>query len=56
MKPKIGDAVKGTEEKIWIYQMGQIIHCPEGYEFRDENGNVVPKGSAKHRELHPEDF
>ena len=41
MKPKIGDAVKGTEEKIWIYQIGQIIHCPEGYEFRDENGNVI---------------
>ena len=41
MKPKIGDAVKGTEEKIWIYQMGQIIHCPEGYIFKDENGNVI---------------
>ena len=41
MKPKIGDAVKGTEEKIWIYQMGQIIHCPDGYIFKDENGNVI---------------
>ena len=41
MKPKIEDAVKGTEEKIWIYEMGQIIHCPDGYEFHDENGNVI---------------
>lgn len=22
----------------------------------DENGNVIPKNSAKHREMYPEDF
>ena len=27
--------------KVWIF---------------DDNGNVVPKGSAKHREMYPEDF
>ena len=41
MKPKIEDDVKGAVEKIWIYQMGQIIHCPDGYIFKDENGNVI---------------
>lgn len=29
------------DRKVWIF---------------DDNGNVVPKGSAKHREMHPEDF
>ena len=40
-KPKYEDEVNGTEEKIWIYQKGQIIHCPDGYIFKDENGNVI---------------
>ena len=29
------------DRKVWIF---------------DDNGNVVPKGSAKHREMYPEDF
>ena len=41
MKPKTRDTVKGTVEKIWIYEMGQTIHCPEGYIFKDESGNVI---------------
>ena len=29
------------DRKVWIF---------------DDNGNVVPKGSRRHRELYPEDF